>query len=337
MIPPTPCDIIQPKKGLIDLMNKGKKKPNKAAAAADGSHQTKRLTYRFMYDIVVKMVFSQNPDLLQNLVARLLKIDPADIKDFKVTNTEIAPDSLGEKFCRLDIVMKVDEKLICLEIQIADEKDFIDRSTYYLAREYSSALPVSGKYTDLPQTIIISIIDFTQFKNSPNEYYSKFMFMEVKRHELLTDKLCMIYCELPKLPNAADICSKINAESSNNDEILKLWLSLFKAESEKDLTDIESMGVDVLSKAVSAYRTVTTSDDFKELERIRARARHNEAQAIYNAEQKLNEHWQGIVAEKDDHWQGIVDEKDDHWQGIVAEKDALIARLQAMITGNNSR
>ena len=316
---------------------------NTLEAAGGGSKQTVKLAYRFMYDLVAKMVFSQNPDLLQNLVAMILRIDPRSIRDFRVTNTEIVPDSLGEKFCRLDILMIVDGRQVSLELQIADEKDFIDRSTYYLAREYSSALPASGKYTDLPQTIIISIIDFIQFTNSPDEFYSEFRFLEVKRHELLTDKLCMIYCELPKLPDALGIHEVMGVENRSYDENLKLWLSLFKAKTEKDISDIEGLGVDVLTKAVAAYRTVTASDKFKELERIRAKARHDEATAIYNAEMRgakeRDEHWQGVVAEKDNHWQGIVAEKDTalaEKDSALAEKDALIAQLKAM-AGNNSK
>jgi len=292
----------------------------------NNKQQTTKLAYRFMYDLVAKMVFSQNPDLLQNLVASLLKIDHNSIKDFRITNTEITPEGLGEKFCRLDILMVVDDKLVCLEIQINDEKDYVDRSTYYLAREYSSALPAGGKYTDLPQAIIISIIDFEQFKNSPKEYYSEFRFLEVKRHELLTEKLCIIYCELPKLPNIDEVCKKANIESSSENEILELWLSLFKAKTEEDLYNIERLEVDVLSKVVAAYKSVTASDEFKELERIRAKARHDEAQAIYNAEQQRDEHWQGVVAEHDEHWQVIVAEKDT----ALAEKDSALAR-QAMI------
>ena len=256
------------------------------AAIGDNMPQTIKLTYRFMYDLVVKMLFAQNPDLLQNLVAMLLRISPESIEEFVVTNTEIAPETVGEKFCRLDINMIVDGRHINLEVQIADEKDYIERATYYLAREYSSSLPASGKYKDLPQTIIISIIDFIQFEGSP-EYYSEFMLLEVKRYDLLTDKLCAIYCELPKLPKVININGGNSVIDSNNeDSILKLWLSLFRAKTEKDLSEIEELGVDVLSKAVAAYRSVTASDKFKELERIRSKARHDEASAVYNAEER---------------------------------------------------
>jgi len=71
-----------------------------------------------------------------------------------------------------------------------------------------------------------------------------------------------------------------------------------------------------MSEAVIAYRHVAASPEFREMERIRSKARHDEAQAIYNAEQKLNEHWQGVVAEKDT---------------ALAEQAALIAKLQAQI------
>ena len=82
------------------------------------------LAYRFMYDLVVKMVFSKNPELLKNLVAKLLKINPASISKFLVTNVEIVPENLVEKFCRLDIAMEVDGRKVTLEVQIKNEKDY---------------------------------------------------------------------------------------------------------------------------------------------------------------------------------------------------------------------
>jgi predicted transposase/invertase (TIGR01784 family) len=307
------------------------------------------LTYRFMYDLVVKMVFSKNPELLKNLVAKLLKINPASISKFLVTNAEIVPDSLGKKFCRLDIAMEVDGRKVTLEVQIKNEKDYVERSTFYLAREYSSALKSGGKYTDLPETVIISIIDFVQFEDSPEEYYSEFKLLEVKRHEVLTEKLRMIYCELPKLPGIAKICGEGIADFSD-DEILMLWLSLFKAKTEEDISEIEDLGVDFLSEAVAAYRSVTASEEFKHLEWEREKARYNEAAAVYNAEMRgekrgaenEREKWQSVVAEQD----AALAEKDSALaeQGsALAEKDAalakqeaLIAKLQAMVDANSN-
>jgi hypothetical protein len=65
-----------------------------------------------------------------------------------------------------------------------------------------------------------------------------------------------------------------------------LWLKLFKADAEEELTKTEKMGAPVMSEAIVAYRHVTASPEFKEIERIRSKARHDEAQALANERRK---------------------------------------------------
>ena len=86
-----------------------------------------------------------------------------------------------------------------------------------------------------------------------------------------------------------------------------------------------------MSQAIEAYRLVSersrarkarfceakllnvaTTPEFKELERMRSKARHDEAQALYDVKM----HWQGIVADKD---------------AALADKDARIAELEARL------
>ena len=58
-----------------------------------------------------------------------------------------------------------------------------------------------------------------------------------------------------------------------------------------------------MDQAIGAYRRVTAAKEFKELERLRERARYNEASAIDNAErrgaEKEREKWQGVLADKE--------------------------------------
>jgi len=54
-----------------------------------------------------------------------------------------------------------------------------------------------------------------------------------------------------------------------------------------------------MKQAIGACRTVTALDEFKELERLRSRTRHNEASAIGNARREERKKWEGVVAEKD--------------------------------------
>jgi len=263
-----------------------------------------KLEYRFTNDVLFKLLFVRNPDLLKNLVAAMLRIEPKSIKRFRITNSEMPPaGSIDEKFCRLDINMVVNGRRINLEVQVDDEGDYPERSLYYWARSYSTSLGAGKRYAALPHTIHISILAFDLF--NCKEFHSEFRPLEVTRGTRLTDKMCLHYFELNKLPKTDDA-----------DDMLKLWLSLFKAETEEELKKIEKIGGTTMKQAICAYRSVTATEEFKELERLRDRTKRNEASALYNARRKEREIWQGVVAEH------------------VAElktKDAIIAELMAKL------
>ena len=78
-----------------------------------------------------------------------------------------------------------------------------------------------------------------------------------------------------------------------------------------------------MSEAIKAYRHVAASPEFREKERMRSKARHDEAQALGNAERKERKKWQGVVAEKDT----ALAEKD----AALAEKDAENAALRSQL------
>ena len=231
------------------------------------------LKYKFTYDVLFKLLFQKYPDLLKRLVAATLGISLDSISEFIITNTEIPPEAIGDKFCKLDISMIVNGQRANLEVQVEDEKDYSERTLYHWARVYSSALKVGQQYTALPRVIIISIVDFIMF--GCEEYRSEFGALELSRHELLSDKLAMLYFEVRKLPKVID---------KNNE--LELMLSLFRARTEEDLKKLEALEVAVVTQAIGAYREVVVSPEFRELERLRFEARSNEASALANAERK---------------------------------------------------
>lgn len=232
-----------------------------------------KLEYTLKNDMLFKLLFVKYPDLLKRLVAVLLDVRVESIREFTVRNPEMPPEVVGSKFCRLDINMTVDGQLVDLEIQVSDDGDYPERSLYYWAREYSSALGSGRSYSDLPRTIVVSITAFSLFDCV--EFHSEFRPLEISRYTLLTDRMSLHYFELSKLPDVIDA----------NDE-LKLWLSLFKAETEEELIEIEKMGRPIMVQAVKAYRHVSASEELVMLERMRADMRHNEASALAYAERK---------------------------------------------------
>ena len=120
------------------------------------------------------------------------------------------------------------------------------------------------------------------------------------------------YFELPKLPEAVSADNK-----------LQLWLKLFDANTEEELKKIESLEVPDMQQAIKAYRSVTATDEFKTLERMRSDARRNEAAALGNARREG------------------ADEERSKWEDVVASKDAVlseqatrIAELEAQLNKN---
>jgi hypothetical protein len=82
-----------------------------------------------------------------------------------------------------------------------------------------------------------------------------------------------------------------------------------------------------MEQAIGAYRRVTATEEFKEMERLRSRARHNEAAALRHAAEVEREKWKGVVTDL----RGVVADKD----AALANKDAEIARLRALLDGKN--
>ncbi|MCL2662938.1 MAG: Rpn family recombination-promoting nuclease/putative transposase [Oscillospiraceae bacterium] len=275
-----------------------------------------KLKNTFKTDILFKMLFRKHQNLLKQLVAHLLSIPLKSISNFILENPEMPPESIGKKFCRLDIHMTVNDQKVNLEVQVENEGNFPERALFYWARIYSSTLPEGNNYIKLPRTIVISIINFPLFPQYP-EFHSEFQALEVTRHNPLTDKMVLHFFELLKLPK----------DIGSNDMLL-LWLALFKADTEEELKRLSELGVTELSEAVNAYHSVTASAEFKEMERLRIKASHDEAQAVGNAERRgekrgvkrANAKWKGIVSKKD----AALSEKD----AALSERDAIIAELR---------
>ena len=262
-------------------------------------------------------MFVKYPELLKRLIAELLSIKYESIKQFNIRNPEMPPEAIGDKFCRLDINMTVNGQRVDLEIQVENEGDYLERSLFIWAREFSTSISEGQSYGLLPRTVVISILGFKQFAD-PDKVHSEFRMLEVTSHEPLTDKCALHFFELPKLSR------QVSADSEQ-----ELWLKLFKAETEEDLAKIEELGVSVMSEAINAYRHVSALPEFRERERLWSKARHDEAQALKNAaekaEQKERQKWLDVVADKD----AAIADKDIAFAAALAGKDAAIAGKDA--------
>lgn len=67
-------------------------------------------------DIIFKKIFTENQDLLQAFLADILDIPSENIQDIIIVKQELTPETTDGKFSRLDLNLKVADKLINVEI-----------------------------------------------------------------------------------------------------------------------------------------------------------------------------------------------------------------------------
>jgi predicted transposase/invertase (TIGR01784 family) len=276
-----------------------------------------KLQYKFKSDILFKMFFVKNKDLLRSLVAAALHIRQEDIGDLEITNEAILPELLTSKFCRLDLNMVIDDKRVDLEIQVADEGNFRERAAFYCAKLFAASLGAGVNYKDAPRAILISVVDYDMF--SCVEWYSEFALFEKMRHELLCDKMELHFFELRKLPKTID-----------TEDMLQLWLKIFSVETEEELTTLEKLGVKEVEQAIEAYKYIAGSKEYRELERVRERAQHDEAQALWNSRET------GREEGREEGWkEGRKEGREDRSREIASNlvKDGIAPETVARNTG----
>ena len=137
-------------------------------------------------DIIFKKIFTENEDMLHSFVASMLDIPQESISEIKITNPELPPESLSGKFSRLDLNMRVDNKLVNVEIQVKNDNDYRDRTLFYWAKLYTSELKSGEDYGELKQTITINIINFNMFDGT--DYHTEIAAMIKGTNEVFSDK-----------------------------------------------------------------------------------------------------------------------------------------------------
>ena len=224
-------------------------------------------------DIIFKKFFIENEDMLHSFVASMLDIPIESISEINITNPEIPPESITGKFSRLDLNMKVDDRLVNVEIQVKNEPDYRDRVLFYWAKLYTSELKSGENYGELKQAISINIINFNMFEGS--NYHNEVSAVVKQTGEIFSDKLNIHFFELKKVnrqPNPQNSC--------------ELWLQFINADSEEDFEMISQTNIPIMQKAVRVIYDMSEDTKIREAARMREKALHDEASALYNAKQE---------------------------------------------------
>lgn len=221
-------------------------------------------------DIIFKKIFTENVDMLQSFLADILDIPYDDIQDIIVAKQELTPETIDGKFSRLDLNLKVADKLINVEIQLKGDNDYRDRTLFYWAKLYTSELKSGETYGQLKKTICINIINFNMFDRS--DYHTEIVSSIKDTGEIFSDKFSIHFFELKKV-----------GKEVNPNNRRELWMQFLNADSEEEFEVLKQTNVPIMNKAVNIIYDLSEDTKIREMARLREKALHDEASALANA------------------------------------------------------
>ncbi|MCL2055365.1 MAG: Rpn family recombination-promoting nuclease/putative transposase [Oscillospiraceae bacterium] len=242
-------------------------------SAAKASKASGRNILKVKLDIIFKKLFSENEKLLTDLISSLLEIPIESIKNVKIKNSEVLPDSIEGKFVKMDLNMEVDGRLINIEMQYGKDYHYRERTLFYWSKLYSGELKSGEGFKDLKQSICINIVNFPIFDCA--EYHSHFAVMEKNRGEILTDKCAIHFFELGKISRKANRSNK-----------MELWLQLINAETEEEFEMLNQTGIAPIQEAVYIIYQMSEDEKIQEAARLREKALHIEVTNMEGAKEE---------------------------------------------------
>uniref|UniRef100_UPI004056F018 Rpn family recombination-promoting nuclease/putative transposase n=1 Tax=Agathobacter sp. TaxID=2021311 RepID=UPI004056F018 len=211
-------------------------------------------------------------------MSAVLKLNPKEIKDTKILNTNLRKLHKEDKQGILDVRILMNNDLeIDIEIQLSELKVWADRSLFYLSKMYVEQIEEGQQYDVFKRCVSISILDFTLFHDT-DEFYSCFHLREDTRHTLYTDKMEFHVLELSKLPK------ELKEDTSD----ILLWAKFISAEREEEFDMLATKNPYI--KSAYEQLQVISQDKKKRMEyEAREKAIRDYNQMMYEAEQRGEE------------------------------------------------
>ena len=165
-----------------------------------------------------------NPNARVGFLSAILKLNPNDVKETQILNTNLRKLHEEDKQGILDVRILLNNLVeIDIEIQLAELKVWADRSLFYLAKMYVEQIEAGDTYKVFKRCVSISLLNFTLFHDT-DEFYSCFHLREDTRNTIYTDKMEFHVVELPKLPK------ELQEDSSD----ILLWAKFINAEKKEE-------------------------------------------------------------------------------------------------------
>ena len=275
------------------------------------------IPYGMTNDYMFRAILQKNKRVLKGLICSLLHLDPQDVKSVEITNPIQLGDNIDDKEFVLDIhVLMNDNTIINLEMQVTNERNWLDRSLGYLCRAFDQ-LRHGQNYSEAKPVFHIGFLDFTPFRDSP-EFYSTYKLLNVKNHRKYSDKFALSVVDLTQIELATE-----------EDKAFQIdyWARLFKATTWEEIRMIAKDNEYLTEASETLYEL---NADQMIQERCYARRCFMVNQNITNQEMEK------LTAEKEalEEQNAALNMEKEAWteekEVLTEEKEALIAKIKAL-------
>ena len=295
--------------------------PQSASSVTSYLSATGKITYNFTNDYMFRAILQRNVTVLKGLICSLLHLCPEHITDITITN----PIELGKTIDNKEFILDINVTLnnhtrINLEMQVANELNWADRSLSYLCRTFDQ-LYSGESYTQALPVIHIGFLDFQLFSDDA-EFYATYKLLNVKSHKEFSDKLTLSVVDLTHI--------ELATEEDKSFQIDR-WARLFKATTWEEIK-LMAEGNEYLMQATQELYECNAD----ELIRQQCRAREEYYKYQRTVEKALKDttaerdrlatERNQLAAEKAEALETIQEQ-----QTALKEKNEEILRLQALL------
>ena len=235
---------------------------------------TKNVELQLTNDYIFKRLFSKkgNEDILKDLLEGILEIP---IKEVEVMQeVELERVDIKDKLGVLDIKAIINENItVNIEMQIADEKNMIERTLYYWAGLYYTGLKRGKDYKLNNKVITINILMYNIFKKE--NYHTIATIRDNENKEKITDKLEIHFIELPKFLKSKE----------NGNRKLRQWLE-FICNKRKGEIEMAVKENEKIAKASQEWEYLRGDEAVKRMAFLREKWERDWNSGMHSAEEE---------------------------------------------------
>ena len=227
------------------------------------------------YDIVFKKAFVDNNDLLKGFISDMLDIPLEDMGEVTVSNPELIPDGVDDKFSRLDIKANIRNAVVNIEMTISQTKDYEKRTMYYWAGIYHNQKIKGYSYSSLKKTISINVLAYKAY--SHKDYHSVYVLYDKNHDRKIEDVLEIHFFELPKI---------MSDPLTEQEKKQTMWLETISADSKSEMRAVcDKYRNEYVTKCARVVTEMNADGEFKQALQARHEAEIERGAMLYDARQ----------------------------------------------------